>query len=167
MECTFTSAPKPRHRLKARPLNETGKPVDTSTSLNRNASHAPFDKVSPQAFRFPVPPRPLGQGSDYPSSEPPASTASLTSPQTTRQYLSLQQLTSETEKPSLVYSWATQSGIIKENRQLGLPIQTQARNKNSLENGKNLTAHFVGLSWEQDTNLLASIATTYSTRPSS
>jgi hypothetical protein len=138
-------------------LNETGKPVDTSTSLNRNASHEPFDKVSPQAIRFPVPPRPLGQDSDDPSSESPASTASLTSPQTTRQYLSLQQLTSETEKPSLVYSRATQSGIIKENRQLGLPIQIKARNKNSLENRKNLTAHFVGLSGEQDTNLLPSI----------
>jgi len=38
-----------------------------------------------------------------------------------------------------------------------LDSQIQTRKKHSLEHGKNLTAHFVGLSGEQDTNLFASI----------
>lgn len=113
--------------------------------------------MSPPAFRFPVPPRPLRRGSDDPSLPSPSSTASLKSPQTSRQYLSLQQLTSETEIPSPSYSSSTPLDSVYARQRHDLNSQIQARSKHSLEHGKNLTAHFVGLSGEQDTNLFASI----------
>jgi hypothetical protein len=71
--------------------------------------------------------------------------------------LSLQQLTSESELPSPRYSSVTQTDAVYEPHRHDPKSQIQARKKHSLEHGKNLTAHFVGLSGEQDTNLFASI----------
>jgi hypothetical protein len=114
--------------------------------------------VSPQASRFPVPLGQLRRGSDDPFVTSPNSstgTSSAVRPYS-RQYLSLQQLTSEAEIPSPTYSetFARPQGY---DRPHGNHAWEQVRLKNSLERGKNVTAHFVGISGEQDTNLFASI----------
>lgn len=116
-----------------------------------------FDAASPQASRFPVPPVPPRRSSDLSSLSTPSITQS--SPVATgRQYLSLQQLTSPTQEP--ISPYPSTPGLQSHNQNLG-PIDFQRlqkeRAKHSLDQGKNLTAHFVGLAGEQDTNLFSSI----------
>lgn len=155
MQCTFASQPRPRRR-------EDVAPSGQSETSNENASPTeqiapePHDKVSPQASRFPVPA--VRPDSDDPfSSSPNISTEPSASKSYSRQYLSLQQLTSGAEIPSPT------NAIVPGHLQSQDPRQDhgyewdQARLRHSLERGRNLTAHFVGISGEQDTNLFASI----------
>lgn len=116
-----------------------------------------LDAVSPQASRFPVLAVPHRRGSDLSSLSTPSATQ-LSPVTTSRQYLSLQQLTSPTQEPSSSYGSTTGTPSCN---QIVRPIDIQKlqkdRTKHSLEQGKNLTAHFVGLAGEQDTNLFSSI----------
>ena len=136
MECTFTSAPKPRHRLNAHPSKETGKPVDTSTSLNRNASHAQFSKVSLRTFGFLF----LQGRSDRIQMTPGRNhnpRQLVSHPH--RLLVSICHFNNSLPKlrnrRQYIHGLFNRASVKKKNRQLGLLIQTQARNQNSLENG--------------------------------
>jgi hypothetical protein len=115
------------------------------------------DVESPQASRFPVSQVPPRRGSDISSLSTPSVTPS--SPVTTgRRYLSLQQLTSPTQDPPPSYT-STPSVQIYTHNQKSIDVERLLtdRAKHSLDYGKNLTAHFVGLAGEQDTNLFSTI----------
>jgi hypothetical protein len=156
LPCTFDTKPRPRRRSDIPSSDDAKNPTDNIPASNIHVGELPYDKISPQASRFPVPPRPLRSGSEQSSLLSPASTISHNSPQTTRQYLSLQQLTSPTS-PTPIH--ASLSSPRPDINQSSCDIQKYIddRAKHSLELGKNLTAHFVGLSGEQDTNLFSSI----------
>ncbi|KUJ15951.1 uncharacterized protein LY89DRAFT_735093 [Mollisia scopiformis] len=153
LPCTFTSKPRPRRR------EDAVSPDQDEAAPNDNASPSEQLASVPQASRFPVPLVPPRRGSDelfvsspFASAEPSSATRPYS-----RQYLSLQQLTSAVEVPSPFYAVTParppgQDPVPHSNHEW-----EEIRLKNSLERGKNITAHFVGISGEQDTNLFASI----------
>ncbi len=100
---------------------------------------------------------PLRRGSENSSlvSTPSATTSSPVS--TGRQYLSLQQLTSPTEPNSYSTPISTTQTSDHIKRPVNYHSLQRERSRHSLECGKNLTAHFIGLGGEQDTNLFSSI----------
>jgi len=150
LPCTFDTKPRPRRRSDIPSSDDAKTPTDKTPASNVHVGEVPYDKVSPQASRFPV----LRSGSEHSSLLSPASTISHNSPQITRQYLSLQQLTSPTS-PTPIH--ASLSSPRPDINQSSRDLQKYIDYRNSLELGKNLTAHFVGLSGEQDTNLFSSI----------
>ncbi|KAH8648199.1 fungal-specific transcription factor domain-containing protein [Tricladium varicosporioides] len=166
LECTFATGPRPRHRERNTPLETSeaarsenignpGKPASDRSKTEAQVG-SPDSHVSPQASRFPIP-------SGY---VPPSSAISASSPESERsasssrgrQYLSLQELTSN---PAPVTSHGSpaqqQQPEPLPKRHVSLYSHESSRNRHSLEYGPNLTAHFIGLSGEQDTDLFSSI----------
>ncbi|CZR60691.1 uncharacterized protein PAC_10587 [Phialocephala subalpina] len=157
LQCTFASRPRPRRRGDAAPSDQGDTPIENAASSEQLAS-TPQDQVSPQASRFPIPPEPPGRGTDAPFSSSPKTPAEANATRPySRQMLSLQQLTSEAEIPSTTYAAIPTRPQAQDAEPHVHYEWEEARLKNSLERGKNVTAHFVGISGEQDTNLFASI----------
>ncbi|EPE35349.1 Zn2/Cys6 DNA-binding protein [Glarea lozoyensis ATCC 20868] len=168
LECTFTSGPRPRHRRNtesnaAGSVNgDAGKdissPATSSNSVRGGAysasSTSTIDYASPQAPRFPVPDYAASASSAI-SSLSPASDTSYQPP--TRQYLSLQELTSNPEDGQSLRPVPIHRRPTIESRTKEFSVQENERARDSLEYGNNTTAHFIGVSGEQDTDLLASI----------
>jgi hypothetical protein len=171
LQCTFASGPRPRHRRNTESAgtagsvnNDTGEdtssPTNSSGSIrggaNSISSVSTIDYASPQAPRFPIPSRYATSASSAISSSSPKSETPLQP--STRQYLSLQELTSNSED---VQSFGPPVAIHRrptiESRIKRLSIQENERARDSLEYGNNTTAHFIGVSGEQDTDLFASI----------
>ena len=163
LQCTFESQPQPRRRTDISSSDDfdTTTPDESSPlAYQVAAGELPLDKVSPQASRFPLPPLPPRRGSDNTTVTSPNSVTTLTnnSPQATRQYLSLQQLTSPTDVAPVSYSPVPiAASYVPDQRSRDVQSLIKRRAKNSLELQKNLTAHFIGLSGEQDVNLFSSI----------
>ncbi|KAH6666699.1 fungal-specific transcription factor domain-containing protein [Halenospora varia] len=165
LECTFATGPRPRHR-EPKSSSETSEAVESEdiVDADKPASDVPKTEaqvgtpdshVSPQASRFPVP-------CGY---VPPSSAISASSPESERsapssrgrQYLSLQELTSNPAPATFQVSLPQQQPEPSLKRHAGLYSHESSRNRHSLEHGRNLTAHFIGLSGEQDTDLFSSI----------
>jgi hypothetical protein len=171
LECTFTSGPRPRHRrdtesssgvngsLSGDNGEDTTSPTNSNGSMrgaNSISSTSTIDYTSPHASRYPVPPIYAASSSSTVSSLSPGSDNVFQAP--TRQYLSLQELTSNPEDAQSVRSTVPiHRRPTIESRTKELSIQENERARDSLEYGKNTTAHFIGVSGEQDTDLLASI----------
>lgn len=128
-----------------------------STSSNELA--LPNDHVSPQDSRFPVSSREQIQRQTASPTTSLSPNPKLTEVRpTTRQYLSLEELTSSPEFPESIKSPTTfPLRPTQEGNTSQPPPQEKDETQFSLEYDKKSTAHFIGLSGEQDTDLFSSI----------
>jgi len=154
LNCTFTSPPRPRHRSNRSQLEHVElASTDLPIRNEEPESPYPFDHISPQASRFPVPSR-HAKGSVVSSSSPQSERSH---PPSGRQYLSLKQLTSVTDTATVPQLSPPVQQIPVENNSRESSGRNNGREHHSLELGRNNTAHFIGLSGEQDADLLSSI----------
>lgn len=159
LTCTFTIGPRIRHRKPKDPATDEkllGKNGD-STSPNEVAYLN--DHLSPQDSRFPVSSRIHVQHQNASPTTSLSSSSELSEIRpTTRQYLSLEELTSSSDFPNSIKSPVafplrpTQEGNTSQPSS-----QEEEDAQCSLESDKKSTAHFIGLSGEQDTDLFSSI----------
>ncbi|KAG0651918.1 putative transcriptional regulatory [Hyphodiscus hymeniophilus] len=156
LECSFSSKPKPKTRSNPQPI-QPKTPVDRgrSESLSPSSLQQPGASIeydlpgaSPQESRFPVASRSLYKESD----------------RRRRDHLPLNQLAaaaSQIEGNSLDSTYSSDASALiatrdrDRNRRLSLLLTDDT--EHSLEDSKDFTAHFIGLSGEQDTNGLASV----------
>ncbi|KAH8803688.1 fungal-specific transcription factor domain-containing protein [Xylogone sp. PMI_703] len=126
LQCTFASAPRLRRR--SDPASTQVELAIQATSRS-NGGETPYNHVSPQASRFPIPTAAVRRDSENSF----AQSSAHNSPDDSTLQLS-----------------GNGRPVVPDNYK-------QSRVKHSLEYGRHHTAHFIGLSGEQDTNLLASI----------
>lgn len=153
IQCSFTSKPKPKTRSKPQPTQS--KSADQSDSPSQSPFGRPagssedfVSHLSPQESRFPV-------------SRP---TYRITEPRNAG-HLPLHQLAAAaasqlaasplSSRTAPIIASDISNGNHERNHRLSLLLSDDT--EYSLEDSKDFTAHFIGLSGEQDTNLFASI----------
>ncbi|CAG8959687.1 hypothetical protein HYFRA_00001592 [Hymenoscyphus fraxineus] len=159
LQCSFNIGPRIRHR-KFTVEDGNSIEIDSDAATPTEASY-PGDHESPQESKYPISSRIQVQHQLASPTETlsPASERSETRPTTTtRQYLSWQELTSGPETPEIVTSPTAFPLRPTPDRNTSQPTPHERDlTPFSLECDKKSTAHFVGLSGEQDTNLFSSI----------